>query len=141
VELDLMGFRAFLAHGDGLSESRRASRIMHHVTRMPLTVQLFRWIHPDLGFWLADRMSGSLAEQTRDGPALERAAQVQRGFALDLLSRRTDLDLVVLSHTHRAALVPASARRWYLNPGAWMDGGCYAVLSPAGPELRNFSDR
>jgi UDP-2,3-diacylglucosamine hydrolase len=139
TELDLGGFRTFLAHGDGLSESRTASRVMHHVTRMPLTVQLFRWIHPDLGFWLADRMSGSLAEKTRDGPALDRAAAAQKTFAADLLGRRPELDLVVLSHTHRSALVRAGDRRWYLNPGAWMDGRCYAVLGGSGPELRKFT--
>src|ERR1051326_7991419 len=63
VELELTGFRVFLAHGDGLSESRTLSRIMHRVTRTSLTVKLFRLIHPDVGFWLADQMSESLAEQ------------------------------------------------------------------------------
>jgi UDP-2,3-diacylglucosamine hydrolase len=139
VVVQLAGFRVFLAHGDGLSEARAASRFMHHVTRMPLTVRLFRLIHPDLGFWLADRMSGSLAEKTRDGPALDRAAAAQKVFAEALLAQRPDLDLVVLSHTHRSAMVPVSPRRWYLNPGAWMDGGCYSVLGTIGPELRRFS--
>ena len=138
VELTFAGFRTFLAHGDGLSESRRASRLMHHVTRMPVTVKLFRWIHPDIGFWLADRMSGGLAEQTRDAASLDRAAEVQRAFAVAMMEKRRELDLVVLSHTHRPALVPGGARRWYLNPGAWLDGGCYALLTPDGPELRTF---
>ena len=138
VELELAGFRVFLAHGDGLNEARAASRVMHYVTRMPLTAQLFRWIHPDVGFWLADRMSGSLAEQTKDAASLDRAAAAQRTFALGLLGRRTDLDLVILSHTHRQALVPSGERRWYLNPGAWVDGGAYAVLTRSGPEVRSF---
>lgn len=137
--LDLAGFRTFLAHGDGLAESRAASRIMHRITRNPITTGLFRLIHPDLGFWLADRLSGTLAEQTRDAPALDRAAAAQEAFALDLLNRRTDLALVILGHTHRPALRPAGERRWYLNPGAWMDGGCYALLEGSGPSLRRFS--
>jgi UDP-2,3-diacylglucosamine hydrolase len=138
AELRLLGFKVFLAHGDGLSESRALSRLMHRLTRWPPTVGLFRLLHPDLGFWLADRMSGTLAEQTRDAEALNRAAAVQRDFALDLLTRKPEVDLVILSHTHRAALVPSGSRRWYLNPGAWMDGGCYARLTAAGPELCKF---
>ena len=138
VEVDLLGFRVFLAHGDGLAESRRASRIMHHVTRMPLTVALFRWVHPDIGYWLADRMSGSLAEQTKDVASIAKAAEVQRDYAMSVLAGRKDLDLVVLSHTHRAALQTAGERRWYLNPGAWIDGRGYAILTRAGPELRTF---
>jgi UDP-2,3-diacylglucosamine hydrolase len=136
VEITLLGFRTFLAHGDGLSESRRASRIMHHVTRMSVTVKLFRWIHPDVGYWLADRMSGTLAEQTKSPEALQKAAEVQKEYAVGLLSRRPELDLVILGHTHRAALVENGRRRWYLNPGAWMNEGCYALLTKAGPELR-----
>jgi UDP-2,3-diacylglucosamine hydrolase len=139
VVMDLMGFRAFVAHGDGLSESRLASRVMHRVTRLPITVQLFRWIHPDLGFWLADRMSASLAEQTRDAPALDQAAAVQKKFAEQMLSDRKDLDLVILSHTHRAAIITGGNRRWFVNPGAFMDGGAYAVLTESGPVLRNFA--
>ena len=138
VELDLAGFRVLVAHGDGMSESRTASKIMHHITRLSLTVRIFGWIHPDLGFWLADRMSGSLAEQTRDAASLDRAAAVQAAFARNLLVQRTDLDIVVLSHTHRPALLPVAPRRWFLNPGAWMDGGSYAVLTSSGPELRHF---
>ncbi|MBI4502931.1 MAG: UDP-2,3-diacylglucosamine diphosphatase [Gemmatimonadetes bacterium] len=138
VELNLAGFRVLVAHGDGLSEARTASRIMHHITRLPLTARLFGWIHPDLGFWLADRMSGSLAEQTRDAASLGRAAAAQATFARNLLVKRPDLDIVVLSHTHRAALLAVGPRRWFLNPGAWMDGGSYAALTSAGPELRKF---
>jgi UDP-2,3-diacylglucosamine hydrolase len=138
VELRLLDFRVFLAHGDGLSEVRAASRVMHQVTRAPLTVKLFRLIHPDLGFWLADRMSGSLAEQTRSPEALDRAAAVQEGFARKLLQLRPELDLVVLSHTHRARLVAAAPRRWFLNPGAWMEGGAYASLTSEGPRLHTF---
>ena len=138
VELDLLGFRVFLAHGDGLSETRVASRLMHRVTRLPVTVGLFRWIHPDIGFWLADRMSGSLAEQTRDAASLDRAASAQRDYARALLAGRPDLNLVVLGHTHRPQLDAAGPRRWFLNPGAWMESGAYALLTAAGPELRRF---
>ncbi len=138
VEIRLAGLRTFLAHGDGLVEPRRASRVFHYLTRLPIAARAFGWIHPDIGYWLADRLSGVLAE-SRDGPALDQAAAGQERFALGLLERRMDLDLILLGHSHRPALRQVAARRWYLNPGPWIDGCCYAVITPNGPELRRFA--
>lgn len=138
MESDLGGRRAFVAHGDGLAESRWVSRVMHRVTRNPLAVGLFRLLHPDLGFWLADRMSGALAEQTRTAEAVAKAGAAQTAFAADLMARRPELDVVVLGHTHHPVLKQVGDRRWYVNPGAWMLGHRYALLTADGPVLRSF---
>jgi UDP-2,3-diacylglucosamine hydrolase len=138
AEVSLAGWRAYVAHGDGLAERRISARLLHAVTRHPLTAAAFRWIHPDVGYGLVQRLSGVLAEQSRTTAALEQAAAAQRAWATALLARRADLDLVVLGHTHRAALVAAGERRWYLNPGAWMDGFRYAVIDENGPKLRSY---
>jgi UDP-2,3-diacylglucosamine hydrolase len=140
-ELSLAGFRAYVAHGDGVAEPRAGSRLLHAITRHPLTAAAFRWIHPDVGFGLVERLSGVVGEQNRAPAAVERAAVAQRAWATALLARRPDLELVVLGHTHRAALVPAGERRWYLNPGAWMDGFCYAAIGAGGPVLRSYRPR
>lgn len=138
VELELAGRRTFLAHGDGLAESRRLSRIMHGITSHPLTASLFRLLHPDVGFWLADRLSGILAEQTKSAEALAKAAATQESFAVELMSRRPDLELVILGHTHHPVVREVAPRRWYLNSGAWMEGYSYALLGADGPVLRRF---
>ncbi len=137
-EVEVAGFRAMIHHGDGLTEQHRASRIMHRVTRHPATAATFRLIHPDLGFWLVKRMSRLLAESTRDGPVLDRAARAQADYAARLLRDRADLGLVILGHTHRAALDQHGDRRWYVNPGSWMHDRRYALVAPSGPELRTF---
>ncbi|MSR07372.1 MAG: UDP-2,3-diacylglucosamine diphosphatase [Gemmatimonadetes bacterium] len=138
VELDLAGRRAFLAHGDGLAESRLLSRVMHRITRHPVTTGAFRLIHPDVGFWLADRLSGVLAEQTKTPAALAQAAALQETFARDLMTRRPDLELVVLGHTHHAVIREVAPGRWYVNSGAWMEGYSYALVGLDGPVLRRF---
>ena len=139
TELKLAGWRTWLTHGDGLSEQHWGGGLMHRVTRFPLTARLFRAIHPDFGFRLAQWMSHGLAEQTRDGAALDRAAAAQAAFARSVLARRADLDLVVFAHTHRPSLQAVAERRWYLNPGSWLDGRHYAVITDAGPSLQSFS--
>jgi UDP-2,3-diacylglucosamine hydrolase len=138
TEMVLAGRRAFVAHGDGLTEQHWAAKLLHRVTRHPATIRLFRALHPDLGFLIADKLSVSLGDHTRDPRVLERAARAQAQYATDLLTRRPDLDLVILAHTHRPALEQLADGRAYLNPGAWLDGGRYAVVTKETIELRQF---
>ena len=138
AEILVAGRRAFVAHGDGLSEQHWSAKLMHRVTRHPATVRVFRALHPDLGFWIAHRLSGTLADSTRDPAVLDRAARAQAQYAADLLRRRPDLGLVILAHTHRPALERLDGGRAYLNPGAFLDGGRYAVVTQDAVELKTF---
>jgi UDP-2,3-diacylglucosamine hydrolase len=138
VSLSLAGWRAFVTHGDGVAEERRSARLLHTITRWGPTATLFRWVHPDLGIRVVRAMSGVLAADTQDPATLERAAQAQAAWARDYLTAHTDIELLVLGHTHRPALEVVGRERWYLNPGAWFDGGRHALITPDGPELRRF---
>lgn len=138
ADLTLAGFRAYAAHGDGIGDERLSSRLLHALTRRRLTHRLFGLLHPDLGIGLVRRMSPRLAAKRDDQALRERVAARQQAYATAFLERRPDVDLLVLAHTHRAALVEVAARRWYLNPGSWMDGYCYAAVTPEGPRLMRF---
>ena len=139
AELDVAGRRAFVAHGDGLSEQHWGAKLMHRITRHPLTIRLFRALHPDVGFWIADQLSGKLGDVTRDRAVLDRAALAQARFAQELLARRSDLSLVILAHTHRPALAALPQGRAYLNPGAWLDGFRFAVVTQDAITLEQFA--
>jgi UDP-2,3-diacylglucosamine hydrolase len=138
ADLVIAGRRAFVAHGDGLTEQHWGAKLLHRVTRHPATVQMFGALHPDVGFQLADKLSLRLGDHTRDPKVLDRAARAQSQYARDLLRRRADLDLVILAHTHRAALERQPDGRAYLNPGAWLDGYRYAVVTNETVDLRQF---
>ena len=86
-------------------------------------------------------MSGVLAEHTREAGALDAAAAAQERYARTTLANHGDLDLLILGHTHRPVLCPVAHRRWYLNPGAWIDGLRFAVITSNGPELCVFDSK
>ncbi len=138
AEIDVAGRRAFVAHGDGLTEQHWSAALLHRITRHRLTIGAFRVLHPAIGFWIAEKLSGTLADNTKDAAVLHRAARAQAGYAKDLLAHRPDLGLVILAHTHRPALETLADGRAYLNPGAFLDGGRYAVVSGDGLEMRSF---
>ena len=139
VELDLNGRRAFIAHGDGLTEQHWTGALMHRFTRHPLTVAVFRILHPTVGFWIADLFSRHLADNTKDRAVLDRAAAAQRKWAADFLQRHPAVQLVIMAHTHRPVVERLPDGRIYLNPGAFLDGGRYAVITPEAVELKQFT--
>jgi len=139
AELELAGRRAFVVHGDGLTEQHWTATLMHRVTRHPITIWTFRMLHPTIGFWIADLFSRHLADSTRDRAVLDRASAAQRKWAAALLSRRPDLSLVIMAHTHRPVVDTLPDGRAYLNPGAFLDGGRYAVVTPTAVELKQFT--
>jgi len=138
AELTLAGRRAWVAHGDGLTEQHWTGALTHHLLKHKATIAVFRALPPGLGFRIADWLSGTLADSTKDRAVLDRAAAAQRAYATALLAGRPDLSLVILAHTHRPALERLSGGRTYLNPGAWLDGGRYAVIERERVELKTF---
>ena len=139
ARLDIAGLDAFVAHGDGLTERHAGARFFQWLTRRRLTVALFRWLHPDLGLPLVDRFSRRLAGSTRAADVVAAAAAAQAAWARDLLTQDRSLRLVVLGHTHVAALERVDVMRWYLNPGGWVDERRYAIVTGEGPRLCRFA--
>ncbi|HUF35841.1 MAG TPA: metallophosphoesterase [Gemmatimonadales bacterium] len=126
-------------HGDGLTETRRRAALLHRVINHPATAAVYRALHPDLGLRLVDLLSPHLGDHTPDEATLAEAARRQRAWAEGLLAREPSLGLVIMGHTHLAALSRDARGGEYLNPGAWFDGFRYAVAGPTGSELRQFA--
>jgi UDP-2,3-diacylglucosamine hydrolase len=126
-------------HGDGLTEPGLRARLLHRVINHPGTAVVYRAIHPGIGLRLVDYLSPRLGDHTPDPARVTAAAARQVEWAARLLEAERDLGLVVMGHTHRAAVTERAPGRQYLNPGAWFDGFRYAVATETGAELRQFS--
>lgn len=139
VELELAGRRALVTHGDGLSEQHWGAALAHRILQHRATARVFGALHPTIGFWIAGKLSGGMADHTRKPEMEQRAANGQATYAKQLLEQRPDLSLVILAHTHRAALETLPDGRAYLNPGAFLDAGRYAVVTRDRVELKQFT--
>lgn len=125
------GRKSWIHHGDGLAEQKLGGRLIHRLTRNRLTIGVFKAIHPDFGFKLAGRLSGTLAETNKTLEAQEASATAQERYARALMEERRDLQLLVLAHTHRQRCVEVEPGRFYLNAGQWMVDRHYALVTPA----------
>lgn len=127
-----------MIHGDGLHEERSGASWMHRITSSPLVIACYRWMHPDIGFWAADKMGHNLDHGEAHPEEVQAAADRQHRWAISELQRVPDIKVLVMGHTHREAVVELDGR-WYLNPGAWLDGWRYAVLDDSGVALHHFN--
>ncbi len=128
--LMLAGRQAWVHHGDGLAEQKMGGKLIHRITRSRLTIGVFKALHPDFGFKLADRLSGGLAESNKSPEAIEDSAAAQERYARALLIARPELGVVMLAHTHRQRVVEVEPGRFYLNAGQWMVDRSYLVVGP-----------
>ena len=126
--VDLMGFRTFLAHGDGLGRGDWGYRMLRTVLRGRFTRWCFGWLHPDVGAALADRVSKTEHRMTGTSDREHARARVLREWGRQKLLEEPDLDLVILGHTHVPVIEEVEPGRYYVNGGDWVNHRSYLVL-------------
>ncbi len=139
ARFEVGGRQALAVHGDGITETHWSARVLHQILRHDATVALYRAVHPDLGMWLVDRLSGYLGDRERTVAEVESSARRQEEWARARLASESSLGLVVMGHTHRAAAVRVSPGQLYVNPGAWFDGYRYALVHGGEASLLHFT--
>ena len=135
IERTFAGWRTRLEHGDGLRpEGDKAYRRLRRVLRNPMSIRMFRALHPDWGTRLASWSSGT----SRTHRAHDEGAEL-KALALELLDRRRDLDLVIFGHSHASALVRAPGGGVYANAGSWLAEPTFLQLTDERIELRRWT--
>jgi len=118
LDITIDGKRFFISHGDGLVKKDVGYRLLKKILRYPLNVKLYRLLHPDLGFAMADffsRLSRNYREpKDKDSEYIQYARErFAEGF-----------DDVILAHTHRAQELH-EGNKTYINIGDWISSFTY----------------
>jgi UDP-2,3-diacylglucosamine hydrolase len=133
VTLELHGRKTLLAHGDGLGGGDLGYKLLKLILRGRLTRWAFRWLHPDVGAWVARSVSRT---EARAGESLEKQQARTRflgEWATKYLEGHPDVDLVVLGHTHIPMVKEVFPGRYYLNTGDWLVNRSYGILQAGRP--------
>ena len=131
--IDLAGNQTLLAHGDGLGTGDLGYRILKLILRGGLTRHAFRWLHPDLGAWVARKVSKTSLRTGDPTPKQVARYEFLEEWATKQLVESPDLDLVALGHTHLPVLREVRPNQYYLNSGDWLVNQSYAVLAKGEP--------
>lgn len=139
LELAVDGRRVLTLHGDGMHREHPSADLLNRVINAPSVIRAVAALPPGIAFWAADRLRHD-AEYAASHPEIADAAAIrQHTVAQKLLSEEPELGAVVMGHTHRAAVHEVAPGRWYLNPGAWLDGHRYGLLDGTSATLHRFS--
>jgi UDP-2,3-diacylglucosamine hydrolase len=98
LTVEHQGRRVWLHHGDGIVAGDLGYKVLRRVLRHPLSIGLYRWLHPDVGIPLAHWASHT-----------SRRSRVQLPLPADRLYERLAVprfregyDAVMIGHYHRA---------------------------------------
>ncbi len=127
LEIDLHNKRFFIAHGDGFAPKDHGYRVVKYVFRHPLSIWMYRWLHPDVGVWFAEKFSRSsrvyTTEREDSNPNLAPPVYTNVGHSI----LKKGYDVVVFGHTHKPELTRFEEGT-YLNIGNWITDFSYGLL-------------
>ncbi|MFC1661799.1 hypothetical protein ACFL3S_10170, partial [Gemmatimonadota bacterium] len=108
-------------------------RVLRFLLRGAPTRFAFRWLHPDLGAWIARRVSQTHRRTDEPTERLVGRARFLEEWAGKQLRAAPDLDMVVLGHSHLPVVKEVEPGRFYLNAGDWIRHRTFAVLETGIP--------
>ncbi|MCK4753865.1 MAG: UDP-2,3-diacylglucosamine diphosphatase [Calditrichia bacterium] len=120
---EIEGKRFFLYHGDGIAKKDSGYRLLKKILRNPVSIKLYRWIHPDLGIPFARFASGSSRQYTN------RIDLKDHSDYIDFARKRFEegYDYVIMGHRHNPYEHEENGKK-YINLGDWLDYFSYAVF-------------
>ena len=125
----------FCAHGDAQAgDAGGHTTRFRQILRHPLCVWLYRTFFPgDLGFRLAQRVSRGIHDRSVNPDLIRALKEDARSRLAD-----TDVDLVVMGHTHAPRLHTFSGGV-YLNTGTWRQERTFGRLTASGIHLARWN--
>jgi UDP-2,3-diacylglucosamine hydrolase len=128
VKRDFAGFHTLLAHGDGVGVGDLGYRFLKLILRGRLTIAAFRLLHPDVGAWVARRVSRTEHRLDDSTNEADSRGDYVGEWGRAQLTEDPSLDLVVLGHTHDPVIQEVEPGRWYVNAGDWVCNRTYLRL-------------
>jgi UDP-2,3-diacylglucosamine hydrolase len=135
LSVNEQGRRIWLHHGDGLLGGDLGYSVLKRVVRHPLSLRLYRWIHPDVGIplahWASHWSRNSRGQAPLDGDRLVEGIarpRFEEGY-----------DAVMIGHFHQV-LEHREGRRAFFVLGDWMRQFTYVALEEGEFRLEVWPD-
>ncbi len=126
--------RVYLHHGDGLAHNDLGYRLIKPVLRNPVSIWLYRWLHPDLGVRLARGSSRTSRQYTAHKHYGEEEGMIQYAT----VKIKNGVDIVVMGHRHEPGILRID-QGTYLNLGDWITHNTYGELTRGKIDLKTWN--
>jgi UDP-2,3-diacylglucosamine hydrolase len=128
IERMILGKKFYIAHGDGKAKNDTGYLILRSILRNRLLQWFYSWLHPDIGIWIAERLSGGSRAYTDKRDALQ-SQDGLRDFAA--LKIESGFDYVIMGHRHKPHQEKIGSGE-YINLGDWLTSFTYGVFDTDG---------
>ena len=135
LELTLQGKKVYFTHGDGLAAGDRSYRIMRRILDFPLNQYLFKLLHPDWGYALAQKVGG-LSRKAGEGKCCPWGEYESK--AKQLLKKK-NADVVVHGHTH-IAQIATYPEGTHINCGNWLFDLNYIEFKNSIAQIKTYEE-
>jgi UDP-2,3-diacylglucosamine hydrolase len=137
-----IGNKTFLlGHGDGLGPGDHMYKVLKFFFRNPVAQFCFRWLHPDIGVYLARTWSKS-SRISKEGMGHDfKGDQEYLVRYCAGIESSAHFDYYVFGHRHLALNVPIGPRSQYFNLGTWFNVCSYAVFDGSTMQLQQFESQ
>ena len=133
------GKRIYLDHGDGLYRGDYGYKLLKKILRNPVSIKLFRLIHPDLGAMIA-RLTSRSSRQflAQPPPNVSKPSENFRSFAEHKFA--LGYDAAVFGHCHIPFIDTTEDHKTLIILGDWIHHFSYAVLENGRFRLERFEE-
>lgn len=133
IEKVLHGKRFYIAHGDGKAHNDTGYIVLRSILRNKFLLWCYSWLHPDIGIWVAERMSGGSRAYTDNRDSLQK----QDGLGIFAEKKIAEgFDFVIMGHRHKSELT-TMGNGTYVNLGDWLKSYTYGVFDESGFRLEH----
>ncbi len=129
------GLRFYLSHGDGRSRLDRRYRRVRKILRNPINRFLYRWLHPDIGVPLANRLSHASKQRDR---YYEKYIGDESFFPWLEKEFANGTDVIMMGHHHIPQERVFPNQKLYINLGDWIRHFTYAKADADGVRLERW---
>lgn len=119
IALEYANQRFWICHGDGVLADDRGYRLLKKILRHPLSIRLFRLLHPDWGFQLAKKVSSTSRKyNTFD---IDRNRDLLRRVYKEYVKGvfQEGYDYVIMGHLHHPHIHTTQGQT-FVNLGDWL---------------------
>jgi len=128
-----------IGHGDGLGPGDKGYKLMKKVFTNPISRWLYRWLHPDFGVALAQRLS--LKNKLISGDEDVKFLGEENEWLVQYCKRKLKTkhyDFFLFGHRHLPMDITINNSK-YINTGDWISFFTYAVFDGTNLELKTYN--
>jgi len=137
-EFTINGKTFLLTHGDGLLSWDRGYRLLKKIIRSKAFIWCYRWIHPNLGYWIAKKFSGNHEHYAHSEDYNEKVLDNLSEFAREKIEN--GIDYILCGHYHQYTEKRIGEGKIIIL-GDWFSYDSYAEFDGEKLELKKWNSK